>query len=102
RTLFIPGDCAGFVSAEDGSVSLGHIFIPVANTPRPQPALEAAARLVERLNCSNGIFTLMHVGQANTMPAVRCPEVPGWEWKRELRTGEVIQSIVDTAKEVGA
>jgi nucleotide-binding universal stress UspA family protein len=36
------------------------------------------------------------------MPAVRFPEVPGWEWKKELREGEVIQSIVDTANERGA
>jgi nucleotide-binding universal stress UspA family protein len=36
------------------------------------------------------------------MPAVRCPEVPGWEWKKELRSGNVIQSIVDTATETEA
>ena len=32
------------------------------------------------------------------MPAVRCPDVPGWEWKKEVRSGEVIQTIVDAAK----
>jgi len=99
-TLFIPGDSNGFVSAVDGSVSLSRILIPIAITPRPQPALEAAARLVTRLGCQTGSFTLLHVGQADTMPAVRCPEVPGWEWKKELRSGNVIQTIVNTAAEI--
>ena len=36
------------------------------------------------------------------MPTFRCPEVVGWEWKKELRTGDVIQSIVDTVKDLEA
>src|SRR5580765_8323606 len=63
-TLFIPSDNPGFVSAQDGAVSLENILIPVAATPRPQPAVEAAARLVNRLNCPRGTFTLLHVGEA--------------------------------------
>jgi nucleotide-binding universal stress UspA family protein len=101
-TLFIPGNSDGFVSAEDGSVSLTHILIPVAGSPRPQPAVEAAARLVSGLNSPHGTFTLMHVGQADTMPAIRRPEVPGWEWKKEVRSGEVIRSIVNAANETDA
>ena len=81
-TLFIPGGSAGFVSAEDGSVSLERILIPVAAKPRPQPAIEAAARLATRLNCPRGTFTLLHVGDSDRMPAVRCPDVPGWTWEK--------------------
>lgn len=33
------------------------------------------------------------------MPALRYPEVPGWTWNKELRTGEVIDRIVKTAKD---
>ena len=101
-TLFIPGGAKGFVSAEDGSVNLHNLLIPVANSPRPEAAVAAAARLVQRLNCPEGTFTLMHVGGADTMPAVRCPEVPGWKWEKDLRKGDVIQSIVGSAKEIGA
>jgi len=99
-TLFVPGDNDGFVSEEDGSVHLSRVLIPVALTPRAQPALQAAARLVSRLNCPEGTFTLLHVGDSNTMPTVRCPEVAGWNWKKELRKGDVIQNIVDTATEL--
>src|SRR5262249_19557076 len=101
-TLFIPGGASGFVSAEDGSVQLNKILIPVAHSPLAEPAVEAAARLVQRLSCPAGTFTLMHVGSADSMPAVRCPEVPGWNWKKETRTGDVIQGIVAAARDTGA
>jgi nucleotide-binding universal stress UspA family protein len=98
-TLLIPGDVEGFVSRKDGSVSLNRILIPIARTPRPEPALSAAAKLVQKWNCPEGTFVLLHVGSSNTMPAVRLPEVPGWTWKKELRTGEVIEEIINSAKE---
>jgi len=101
-TLLIPGDLEGFVSAKDGSVNLKKILIPVASMPRPEPALKAAARFVRKLNCSDGTFMVMHVGTSNTMPAVPFPEIPGWTWKKELRTGEVIDGIVTAAKEFEA
>ena len=101
-TLFIPGGAKGFVSAEDGSVSLNRVLIPVARSPHAAPAVAAAARLVQRLNCPEGTFTLMHVGTSDTMPALRCPEVPGWKWAKELRTANVIESIVGAAKDLGA
>lgn len=98
-TLLIPGDVQGFVSGEDGSVSLSKILIPVALTPHPAPALNIAARLVQKLECPQGTFVLVHVGNSNTMPALQLPEVPGWTWEKELRSGEVIKNIVDTAKD---
>lgn len=101
-TLFLPDNSEGFVAEADGSVSLHRILIPVAQTPRPQLAVEAAYRLVVGLKCPQGTFTLMHVGQSSTMPGIRRPDVPGWEWKKELRTGDVIQNISDTANEMDA
>src|SRR5262245_6990042 len=101
-TLFIPDSSKGFVSAQDGSVNLRNVLIPIAQSPRPQPAVDAAARLISRLDCPEGTFTLMHVGTSGTLPSVRCPEVAGWKWETELRSGEVIQTIVDSAKELAA
>jgi len=101
-TLFISADSRGFVSAEDGSVSLDNIVIPIAKTPRPQPAVEAAARLVKSLNLGHGTFNLLHVGDAGSMPAVRPPDVPGWNWNEETRSGAVIQAISDVANETRA
>jgi len=96
-TLFIPEDSAGFVSASDGSISLGSVLIPLADDPHPQVAVEAAARLVSRFNCPAGSFTLIHVGEPETLPEVECPEVAGWSWQTLSRTGDVVHSILDAA-----
>lgn len=101
-TLFVPEGVNGFVSLADGSVSLRSILVPVAATPRAQPAVEAAARLVRRLECPAGVFTLLHVGEPAAMPKVTCPEVPGWEWKKLTRDGDVIDGIVTAAAEANA
>ena len=50
-TLFIPHGVEGFVSRQDGAVSLRNILIPIAPIPRAQPAIAAAVRLVHRLQC---------------------------------------------------
>ena len=98
-TLLIPGNVHGFVSAEDGAVSLKKILIPVALTPHAAPAVNIAARLVHKLNSPQGTFILVHVGNSNTMPALQLPEIPGWTWEKEMRSGEVIKNIVDAAKD---
>jgi len=98
-TLFIPASSPGFVSAEDGAVSIKRILIPVAKSPNAQPAVYAAARLVQQMKCPEGDFCLMHVGDANSMPAVHCPPVEGWTWSKEFRSGDVIQTIVAAARD---
>jgi nucleotide-binding universal stress UspA family protein len=45
---------------------------------------------------------MLHVGESHTMPTFYCPEVPGWDWKKEIRTGDVIENIVETAKVIVA
>jgi nucleotide-binding universal stress UspA family protein len=101
-TLLIPGDAKGFVSAKDGSVKLNKILIPIASSPRPEPALKAAVRFVRKLNAPEGTFMALHVGTTNTMPALNYPEADGWTWQKEVRSGEVIEGIVNTAKEFEA
>ena len=101
-TLLIPGDVEGFVSAKDGSVNLKRILIPIARTPRPDPALKAAARFVKKFNANEGTFIALHIGTSNTMPAVRFPETDGWTWQKELRSGEVIDGVVKAAKDFEA
>lgn len=101
-TLYIPDRLPGFVSPEDGAVSLNRILIPMADKPRPEPAVAAAVRLAARLERPSGTFILLHVGEASGMPQVSCPELPGWEWKQVTRSGDVIHGIVDTARKHSA
>ena len=96
-TLFIPHGVEGFVSRHDGAVSLQNILIPIAPIPRAQPAIEAAVRLVHRLQCPAGTFTTLFVGTPEDAPAVRCPTVPGWQWNCIVRSGDIIDAIVQMA-----
>ena len=81
----------------DGAVSLQNILIPIAPIPRAQPALEAAVRLMQRLQCPAGTFTTLFVGTPGSAPAVRCPTVPGWQWNCIVQSGDVIDAMVEMA-----
>lgn len=101
-TLFIPKGMDGFVSPQDGSVKLQSILIPVASTPPPQAAVQAAIRMAYRLKCSTGVFTLLHVGEEEAMPSLLCPDLPGWRWNKVTKQGDVVDLIHQTALEVKA
>jgi nucleotide-binding universal stress UspA family protein len=97
-SLFIPAGVEGFVSLKDGSVSLKNILIPVAPTPKAQPAIQAAVRIAQQLDCSTGQFTILYVGDDSEMPEVNCPELPGWEWAKISQKGDITQVILQTAR----
>jgi nucleotide-binding universal stress UspA family protein len=97
-TLFVPVGVKGFVSFQDGAVSLKNILIPVAQVPKAQPAIQAAVRIAQQLNCPTGRFTILHVGDDTTMPGVNCPELPGWEWTKLSQKGDIIEVILQTAR----
>jgi nucleotide-binding universal stress UspA family protein len=92
-TLFTPHGVDGFVSRLDGSISLRNILIPVTSKPRPQPSVEASARLIRKLQLPAGIVTLLHVGPTAEMPSVKLPEDTH---------GEPADTILQTAAELGA
>lgn len=99
-TLYIPLGVAGFVAPEDGSVSLRNILIPVAADPRPQPAVEAAARLIRSLALPAGTIRLLHVGKPGGMPTLKLPQIAGWTWQREERPGAAADVILQEAATV--
>jgi len=101
-TLFVPKSTEGFVSIDDGSISLQSILIPVASSPPAQPSIQAAVRMAHQLNCTSGTFTVLHVGEEGEMPELRLPEVAGWRWSQVTRQGDVIDVICKTALETKA
>jgi len=101
-TLFIPHGVEGFVSRQDGSISLRHILIPVTMKPRPQPSVEAAARLIRNLQLPAGMVTLLHVGPTAEMPALTLPTDTDWKWNRVAKVGEPTDTILQTAMELPA
>jgi nucleotide-binding universal stress UspA family protein len=101
-TLFVPAGVDGFVSLDDGSVSLTSVLIPVNDAPEPQSAVMAAARLARQLQCPAGTFTLLHIGGGDPTAHLYRPEVPGWTWKTVARAGDVTNGILETADETQA
>jgi len=101
-TLFIPRGVQGFVSREDGSVTLKNILIPVAAQPKAQPAVEAVIRLIESLDLPPGKVTLLQVGLQEEEPVVHLPSDSSWAWNELVRTGEPAQVILQTAEELSA
>ncbi|HEX4590543.1 MAG TPA: universal stress protein [Gemmataceae bacterium] len=101
-TLFVPAGVPGFISFQDGSVSLKNILIPVADAPEPQPAVTAAARIVRQLGCPAGTFTLLHVGGPGPIDKLYRPDVPGWTWQTKTPSGEVTSRILEAADEIDA
>lgn len=101
-TLFIPHGVRGFVSPKDGSVSLKNILIPITTKPSPQPAVEAATRLMNSLGLAGGTVTLLHVGTEETAPVVRLPEGSARTWRCVNREGDPEEIILDAARALDA
>jgi nucleotide-binding universal stress UspA family protein len=101
-TLFIPHGVEGFVSRQDGSISLRNILIPVTIRPRPQPSVEAATRLIRNLQLPAGTVTLLHVGSAAEMPSPQLPKDTDWTWNCVAKVGEPADTILRTATELPA
>jgi nucleotide-binding universal stress UspA family protein len=100
-TLFLPHGVEGFVSRQDGSISLRNILIPVTSKPRPQTSVEAAARLIRNLQLPAGQVTLLHVGPAAEAPSVKLPDTD-WIWNSVAKGGEPADTILQTATELRA
>jgi nucleotide-binding universal stress UspA family protein len=97
-TLFLPHGIAGFVSVEDGSVTLNHILIPVASKPSPQPSLRAVAALIRGLRLEQGTVTLLHVGSEDSLPSLEIPSDTKWDWQIKVVEGSTIDTIVEQSQ----
>jgi nucleotide-binding universal stress UspA family protein len=101
-TLFIPEGVPGFISWEDGSISLRSILIPIDAAPDPRPAAAAASRIARALGCAEVTFALLHVGDEDRLPEVPTSETPGWEWWRVTRPGDPGEVILEMADGMAA
>lgn len=93
-TLFVPRTGRGFVSLENGTVTLKRILIPIDHVPRPQTALRRAFLLTRGLDCAAGKFRLLHVGNPRTAPRIGLTEKAGWSYEMIVRQGDVVNQIL--------
>lgn len=101
-TLFIPQGARGFVAPYTGSLMLRRILLPVTRTPSPHFAFDALVYFTNILQDIPLEFVLLHVGDEQDMPLPAMPHRPHWVWLRQTSPGAVVDTIVETARNVDA
>jgi nucleotide-binding universal stress UspA family protein len=97
-TLFLPHGVNGFVSLEDGTVSIRNIVIPVALEPSFEPAIAAVGRLIDALELPPGTVTLLHAGSQDDVPYFRVPKNTRWTWRIEVQDSDPTELILNVAE----
>ncbi len=101
-TLFVPEGVRGFVSLENGEISMRQILVPIDHRPDPRAAIVLATRAAEAFGDGAVTITLVHVGESGEPPALELPEGPAWSWKTQLRRGDPVDEILAAAEESAA
>jgi nucleotide-binding universal stress UspA family protein len=101
-TLFVPEGVRGFVSPQDGNVSLKNILIPVDREPNPDSAIKDGAALAKAFGDDSLNLTLIHVGNSEEMPEFNLPENARFRWNIIHRNGQVVDEIIAVANEISA
>lgn len=100
QTLFISGQCTGFVDSGTGALRLKRILVPVDHTPPPGSAITAIGRFCRALGIVADI-RLLHIG--STAPKLSSPKPAGADrWPLELRSGNVLDGILQAAADMDA
>ena len=98
KTLFVPAGSRGFVHPDNGSIILRNIMVPVDREPNPTAALEYARRAAEASVTGPVKITVVHVGDASTMPALGLSEDPACTWETRYRAGDPVEEIEKSAR----
>lgn len=97
-TLFLPHGVNGFVSLEDGTLSISKIVVPVAMEPSFEPAIVAVGRLIDAFELPAGTVTLLHAGSEDDIPYFRIPRNTGWNWRIEVQDRDPAELILSVAE----
>ena len=97
-TLFVPQGCRSIVSL-GGVINLRRILLPVDQKPDPREVVIRATRAAEALGDECVEIVLLHVN-GTEFPQFNRPEGEAWVWKELRPEGDVVEVILDAAKEV--
>jgi nucleotide-binding universal stress UspA family protein len=100
-TLFVPPSARGFVSQINGSFRLRHALLPVDHSPAPQRAIATAQQFARLLTGTDFSMDLLHVGPS-TSNLDSSAEVSAGSLPVMVRSGNVVQTIIDVAVELDA
>ena len=92
-TLFVPRNCAGFVSHKTGDLTLKTILIPVDVTPLPQSAIDVAHALPRVLGCPDVQLRIFHAGSSESLVRVNNLVAPGYTIETTCWEGNPVDNI---------
>ena len=75
-------------------------MIPIDVKPNPLLAINGAVKLAKALGSEQCLFTLIFIGDTSEMPVIKIEEKNGWEWKRNVRRGNVVDVILKVVDEI--
>jgi nucleotide-binding universal stress UspA family protein len=102
KALIIPRAARGFVSPEDGSLSIRRILVPMDRHPDPAAAIFNAAKL-SALSAAKPVEAVaLHVGPTASSPEVDFPGSESCAWLQISGSGDVVGVIVREAKDRSA
>jgi len=81
-------------------VNLRNILVPVDIKPNPLLAINGAVKLAKTLGCEHCVFTLVFIRDTTEMPIIDIEDKNGWEWKRTVRRGNVVDMILKVVDEI--
>jgi nucleotide-binding universal stress UspA family protein len=102
-TLFVPADGRPMVDPGTGRLIVRKILVPIAEAPDGQNAVILAARTAIAAHSVHGDevqLQLMHVGEE--MPKLELPEHEGIRWSQSLTSGDVIERILESTRDLAA
>lgn len=92
-TLLFPIGAPGFVSHEDGAITLKRIVIPIGDRQSAEAAIAKATWLGDLIGVERLELELLHVG-AGDAPRVDVPLRAGWTW-RFVQAEGALDEVVD-------
>ncbi|GJL61520.1 universal stress protein [Candidatus Nitrospira salsa] len=101
-TLFVPFSTDGFVSPENGTLTLQNILIPIDHDPQPPVALQAITTLINTLGCVNTSVTVLYIGDEQEMPECDQSQRTNGTWNYIVRSGDVVEEILQVEQELAA
>jgi nucleotide-binding universal stress UspA family protein len=99
HTLMLPKGTAGFIDPQIGKSSLRHVLCALDFENDQRPALAYLREWLPVLSGGNDVeIVLLHTTDVDDAPLL-LPQRTGLTWRRELRTGEPLESVIATARE---
>ncbi len=95
--LFVPAKARGFVDSARGEIHLKRVLIPVDREPAPAAAVNTIMGFAHLLAGIEVEERLLHVGR--NPPELKHHSRPHKPAAVAVRQGDVVQSIIDTARE---